>query len=127
DIDPQRYLVHRAAPRGLEQAYLHEGAGGAGPLVLVHGWPESKRIWWKVVGPLADLGFEVIVPDLRGFGDSAVSADALHDVVAHSEDVHALVHEHLGHDAAVLVGGDLGGPVIQDMALRHPEAYARMV
>jgi pimeloyl-ACP methyl ester carboxylesterase len=37
------------------------------------------------------------------------------------------VHDHLGHDEVVLVGGDLGGPVIQDLALRHPEWVARMV
>jgi pimeloyl-ACP methyl ester carboxylesterase len=127
DIDPDRYAVQRAAPRGIDQAYVREGAGGAGPLVLVHGWPESKRIWWKVIAPLAAAGFEVIVPDLRGFGDSAVSPDGLHDVASHSLDLHALVHDHLGHDTAVLVGGDLGGPVIQDMALRHPDAYRRMV
>ena len=46
-------------------AYVREGAGGY-PLVLVHGWPETKRIWWRNVAPLAEAGFEVIVPDLRG-------------------------------------------------------------
>jgi pimeloyl-ACP methyl ester carboxylesterase len=127
DIDPARFVVHRATPRDVEIAYVHEGIGGAGPLVLVHGWPESKRIWWKVIAPLAALGFEVIVPDLRGFGDSAVSADGMHDVPSHSRDVHALVHDHIGRPSAVLVGGDLGGPVIQDMALRFPDFASRMV
>ena len=56
---------------------MHENAGGAGPLVLVHGWPETKRIWWRVIEPLARAGFEVIVPDLRGFGDSDVGSGRL--------------------------------------------------
>ncbi|HEX4821155.1 MAG TPA: alpha/beta hydrolase [Acidimicrobiales bacterium] len=127
DIDPLRYATHRTDGRGFTQAFVHENPGGAGPLVLVHGWPESKRIWWKVIAPLADAGFEVIVPDLRGFGESDVAPDGFHDVPSHSRDVHALVHDHLGHDTAVLVGGDLGGPVIQDLALRFPGFASRMV
>lgn len=127
DIDPGRHTTHRTDGRGFTQAYVHENPGGAGPLVLVHGWPETKRIWWKVIGPLAAAGFEVIVPDLRGFGESDVAPDGFHDVPSHSRDLHALVHDHLGHDRAVLVGGDLGGPVIQDLALRFPGFTSRMV
>jgi pimeloyl-ACP methyl ester carboxylesterase len=113
--------------RGFTQAYVHENPGGAGPLLLVHGWPETKRIWWKVIAPLADAGFEVIVPDLRGFGESDVGPDGFHDIPSHARDLYALVHEHLGHDHAVLVGGDLGGPVIQDIALRFDGFATRMV
>jgi pimeloyl-ACP methyl ester carboxylesterase len=127
DLDAARFDIHRASPRGFAQAYVHENAGGAAPLVLVHGWPETKRIWWRVIEPLARAGFEVIVPDLRGFGDSDVGPDGFHDVPSHARDVHALVHEHLGHEHAVLVGGDLGGPVIQDIALRFPGFVERMV
>jgi pimeloyl-ACP methyl ester carboxylesterase len=127
DIDPARYAVHRADVRNVRIAFLHENEGGAGPLVLVHGWPESKRIWWKVIGPLADYGFEVIVPDLRGFADSDVGPDGIHDVPTHSRDVHALVHDVIGRERAVLVGGDLGGPVVQDAALRFPGFVERLV
>jgi pimeloyl-ACP methyl ester carboxylesterase len=69
----------------------------------------------------------VIVPDLRGFGDSDVGPDGFHDVWSHSHDLYALVHDHLGHERVVLAGGDLGGPVVQDLALRHPEWVDRMV
>jgi pimeloyl-ACP methyl ester carboxylesterase len=125
DIDPARFATHRFAGRGFEQAYVHENAGGV-PLLLVHGWPESKRIWWKVIEPLADAGFEVIVPDLRGFGDSDIAPDGFADVPSHSHDLHALLAA-LGHERAVLCGGDLGGPVIQDMALRFPDLVDRLV
>lgn len=126
DLDPGRFAVHRAEPRGFAQAYVREGEGGV-PLVLVHGWPETKRIFWRVIEPLAAAGFEVIAPDLRGFGDSDVGPEGPRDVPVHSRDVHALVHDHLGHERAVLVGGDLGGPVIQDLALRFPSFVDRMV
>jgi pimeloyl-ACP methyl ester carboxylesterase len=124
--DPDRFETEFASPRGVRQAFVRAGIGGV-PLLCVHGWPESKRIFWKVIEPLARAGFEVIVPDLRGFGDSDVAPDGFHDVRSHSLDLHALVHEHLGHERVVLLGGDLGGPVIQDLALRFPEWVERMV
>ena len=105
---------------------MREGAGGV-PLVCVHGWPESKRIFWRVIEPLAAAGFDVIVPDLRGFGDSDLGPDGFHDVASHVRDLYALVHDVLGHERVVLVGGDLGGPVVQDLALRHPDWVDRMV
>jgi pimeloyl-ACP methyl ester carboxylesterase len=115
-----------ASPRGFRQAYVREHIGGV-PLLCVHGWPETKRIFWKVIEPLAAAGFEVIVPDLRGFGDSELGPDGFHDVASHARDLYALVHDHLGHERVVLMGGDLGGPVIQDLTLRHPEWVDRMV
>lgn len=130
DIDPDRFAVHRASPRGFAQAFVREGARegvGGVPLVCVHGWPESKRVFWRVIEPLAAAGFEVIVPDLRGFGDSEVGPDGFHDVASHARDLYALVHDVLGHERVVLLGGDLGGPVIQDLALRYPDWVDRMV
>jgi len=124
-LDPDRFACHRFDGRGFGQVYVRENPGGV-PLLLVHGWPESKRIWWKVIEPLAAAGFEVIVPDLRGFGDSEIAPDGFADVPAHSRDLHALLRA-LGHDRAVLCGGDLGGPVIQDMALRFPDLTDRLV
>src|ERR1700716_2726058 len=88
--------IERAGGRdGGELAYVHEVAGGY-PLLLVHGWPETKRIWWRNIAPLADAGFEVIVPDLRGFGDSRPARDGFYDIVSSSRDMQALVIG-LGH------------------------------
>jgi pimeloyl-ACP methyl ester carboxylesterase len=125
DLDPNRFPVLSVAPRGFSQAYVRVGAGGV-PLLCVHGWPETKRIFWRVIEPLAAAGFDVIVPDLRGFGDSDVGPDGFHDVAAHSRDLLAMMTE-LGHQRFVVLGGDLGGPVIQDLALRAPERVERMV
>jgi pimeloyl-ACP methyl ester carboxylesterase len=110
---------------GLELAFLRAGHGGA-PLLLVHGWPETKRIWWRNVEPLAAAGFEVIVPDLRGFGDSGLAADGFYDVAAHAGDMRALLTA-LGHERCVAAGGDLGGAVIIDLGLRHPGTVVRQV
>ncbi len=125
ELRPDRYRVRRAAPRGFEHAYVDEGEGPA--LVLVHGWPETMRIWWRNIGPLAAAGFRVIAPDLRGFGASGLPPDGLSDVPSHARDLRALLHDHLGIDRTVLVGGDLGGAVIQDFALRFPGEAERLV
>ena len=123
--DPTVFAYETASPRGFDQAYVRAGAGC--PLLLVHGWPETSRIWWRNIEPLARAGFEVIVPDLRGFGRSGVGPDGFHDVASHSRDLYALVHDHLGHEHAVAAGGDLGGPVVQDLALRFPGFVERLV
>ena len=123
-LDPNAFEVLRAEVReGIELAYLRLNPGGE-PLLLVHGWPETKRIWWRNLKPLADAGFEVIVPDLRGFGDSGLAPDGHYDLAAHARDLHALTHDVLGHARVVAAGGDLGGGVIQDLGLRFGEFVA---
>jgi pimeloyl-ACP methyl ester carboxylesterase len=121
--DPDAFPLSWFEARGFRQAYVRVGSGV--PLLLVHGWPETKRIWWRVIEPLAAAGFDVIVPDLRGFGDSEVGPDGLHDTVASSLDLLALL-DHLGHERAVLAGGDFGGAIVQDMAGRAPERVLRL-
>jgi len=125
DVDPGRFRTHVFEGRGFAQAYVHENRGGV-PLLLVHGYPETKRLYWRVIEPLAAAGFEVIVPDLRGFGESAVGPDGFHDTAASTRDLVALL-QHLGLDRVVLAAGDFGGAIIQDLAIRFPEDVDRMV
>jgi pimeloyl-ACP methyl ester carboxylesterase len=123
----EEFAVERAEVRaGVELAYVRAGRGGY-PLLLVHGWPETKRIWWRNIEPLARAGFEVIAPDLRGFGDSGLAPDGFYDLAAHARDMHALVREVLGHERCAAAGGDLGGGVIQDLALRFDGFVERQV
>jgi len=119
--------VERAEVRdGVQIAFVRAGVGGY-PLLLVHGWPETKRIWWRNIEPLADAGFEVIAPDLRGFGESSLAPDGFYDLAAHARDMHALVHGILGHERCAAAGGDLGGGVIQDLGLRFEGFVERQV
>ncbi|MCH2171799.1 alpha/beta hydrolase [Myxococcota bacterium] len=121
------FEIHRApVAEGMRLAYVREGVGGY-PLVLVHGYPETKRIWWRNIEFLAQAGFEVIVPDLRGYGDSDISSEDQYDLVLYSRDLYALVHDVLGHERCGLLGGDVGGVVICDMANRFPGFVDRMI
>jgi pimeloyl-ACP methyl ester carboxylesterase len=119
-------MEHAEVRDGVRIAYVRAGSGGY-PLLLVHGWPETKRIWWRNIAALADVGFEVITPDLRGFGDSGLAPDGFYDLAAHARDMYALVHDVLGHERCAGVGGDLGGGVVQDLALRFPGFVDRQV
>ncbi len=121
------FAVQRArVAEGIELGFLREGIGGY-PLLLVHGYPETKRVWWRNVKPLAEAGYEVIVPDLRGYGDSDLSEKDEYDLALYSRDLHVLVHDVLGHRRCGLLGGDVGGVVICDIANRFPGFVDRMI
>jgi pimeloyl-ACP methyl ester carboxylesterase len=126
-LDPNAFEIHRAKIRGIDMAYVREGIGGT-PIVLVHGWPATKRMSWRNIRPLAEAGFEVIVPDHRGYGESSVpSAVAEYaDVASVGRDLYALVTS-LGHERCVLVGHDWGAGVVQDCSRRHPGFAIRQV
>ena len=101
----------------------HAGRGGKA-LLLIHGWPETRRIWERNLEPLAAAGFDVIAPDLRGFGDSPLGEH--YDLAAHARDLKELL-DRLGVDACACVGGDLGGGAIIDLGLRFPGTVVRQV
>jgi pimeloyl-ACP methyl ester carboxylesterase len=60
----------------------------------------------------------VIVPDLRGFGDSGLAPDGFYDPASQAGDLYRLVHDVLAHERCAAAGGDLGGVAIQDLGLR---------
>ncbi len=125
-LDAELGEPERAEVRGGTLAFWRRGHGGV-PLLLVHGWPSTRRIWVRNIADLAARGFDVVTPDLRGFGDSDCGADGLHDVVAHSLDMATLLQERVGLDQVVAAGGDLGAAVIQDLSLRFPGLVERLV
>jgi len=127
ELDSNAFEVHRMEVRGgVELAYVREGVGGV-PLVLAHGWPSTKRIFWRNIAPLAAAGFEVIVPDQRGIGDSPSPRPQPYvDIATSSRDLHALLTK-LGHERVVAAGGDFGSGVVQDMSNRFPGFVIRQM
>lgn len=117
---------HATLQSGQEICWWHAGVGGT-PLLLVHGWPETRLIWERNIRELAAAGFEVIAPDLRAFGGSGIPADGFHDPAAHSLDLQALICELLGHRKIRAAGGDLGGVVLQDLGLRFEGLIERQI
>ena len=109
---------HRAGVNGIEVHYVRQGSGF--PLVLLHGWPEFWRVWRKVIEPLSGQ-FDVIAPDLRGFGRStkpdvpALEGYRLDDHVA---DLLGLA-DALALDRFGIVAHDVGAYVAQGFARAH--------
>jgi pimeloyl-ACP methyl ester carboxylesterase len=118
--DPNEFPTQTAEVRnGVTIAYVRAGNGGT-PLLLLHGYPETKRIWWRNIGPLAAAGFDVIAPDSRGHGDSSLAPDNFYDIAAYAIDCYTLVHNVLGLEQCAVAGGDVGGVVLYDIGLRYP-------
>ena len=102
-----------------------EGEGR--PVVLLHGFPDTKRLWSKQVPALVDAGFQVIVPDQRGYGAS----DKPTEVEAYSIpflaiDVTAIL-DHLGIERAHVVGHDWGSAIAWATASFAPERVDHLV
>ncbi len=93
-----------------------------GPLVvLLHGFPELGYSWRHLVGPLADAGHRVLVPDLRGFGRSdAPAAVEQYAITVLAADVLGLL-DRAGVERATLVGHDWGADLAWKTAWMHPE------
>lgn len=110
---------------GIALAVRRRGAGGI-PLLALHGFPCTSLIWAKVMHPLADAGFEVVAPDLRGYGDSEYAPDDFYDLAAFGRDMIALV-DTLGWDRFAVTGHDLGAAVAIQMANTYPDRVERLL
>ena len=98
--------------------YTEYGVGGAGPVVLLHGFPLTRAMWDETVPALADT-YHVIVPDLRGHGESEAT-DGLYEMADHAGDVLALL-DTLGHRQAAVVGLSMGGYILLQLLTSAPE------
>lgn len=100
----------------------------APPLVVcLHGFPEFWYAWRHQLSPLADAGFRVVAPDMRGYNRSSKPAGvASYRPGKLVGDVRGLV-EHLGYARTHLVGHDWGGLVAWETAIRDPDLLDRLV
>ncbi len=112
---------------GESEIHLVRGGGGP-PLLLLHGFPQSHVAWHKVAPALAEA-FTLVIPDLRGYGDSS-GPDPDPRNEAYSKRVMALdmvaVMAALGFERFALAGHDRGGRVAYRLALDHPERVSRL-
>ena len=104
-------------------------AGTGPPVLLLHGHPQTHVVWRKVAPRLVEAGFQVIAPDLRGYGDSdKPDSDPSH--LPYSKRVMAAdqiaLMEQLGHKKFSVVGHDRGGRVAHRLALDFPDSVERL-
>ena len=109
---------HADLPSGVRLHYVTAGTGD--PVVLVHGWP-STWFEWRRVMPLLAPQYRLVVPDLRGLGDSS-RPPAGYDKKTVAADLWRLLAGTLGLKSWHLVGHDWGGPVAFALAAAHEDA-----
>jgi pimeloyl-ACP methyl ester carboxylesterase len=123
----------RARLADLSIHFVHARAAASGPpalpLVLCHGWPDSFWRYSKVIPLLTDPGahgadpadaFDVVVPDMPGFGYSDRPAGSPADAIAVSG-MWAELMGVLGYQRFGAAGGDIGSHVSRFLALNHPD------
>lgn len=115
-------MRHVAVAPGVRLAFEDVGAGR--PVVLLHGYTMSHRVWATTVAHLAGR-HRVVLPDLRGHGDSDKPVADL-GPERHAADVAALLDALDLRDATV-VGWSFGGMVAMRLAAAHPERLAQVV
>ncbi|HEX6417642.1 MAG TPA: alpha/beta fold hydrolase [Acidimicrobiales bacterium] len=104
---------------------VDEGGDGP-PVLLLHGWPDTRRLWRDVAPALRGAGYRTIAPDLRGFGDSdkpePVAAYGLLDLAGDALGV----LDALGAERAHVVGHDWGAALAWALAAFAPDRVASL-
>jgi pimeloyl-ACP methyl ester carboxylesterase len=118
DVHPLRSSLVRV--NGVTLHYIRAGRGPT--LLLLHGWPEFCQTWAPLMHRLAARGFDVIAPDLRGFGDSdnpnTEPCDTVGEAIHASDMTHLL--DELEIETCGLVGHDIGAVVGQSLGRAIP-------
>ncbi|NWG70657.1 MAG: alpha/beta fold hydrolase [Parvularculaceae bacterium] len=119
-----RTRIRRIAANGLNHFVRDSGPESGPAAVLLHGFPDSGAVWSKASPLLAEAGFRLIAPDLRGFGETDM-APRVEDYDIHAgaaKDILGIL-DHLNIARAHLVGHDFGAPVAWALAALHPGRF----
>jgi pimeloyl-ACP methyl ester carboxylesterase len=106
---------------------LHYAQAGSGPLVvLLHGFPEFWYSWRHQINALAQAGYHVVAPDMRGYNLSSKPAGwREYGAESLAGDVAGLIR-HFGVENAYVAGHDWGAAVAYFTAMQHPEVVKRL-
>ena len=123
------FRLERRRVNGIEINVRYDTQRDRPPLLLLHGFPQTHAIWHDIAARLRSR-FTLVMPDLRGYGDSdkpETSADhSVYSKRAMAQDVLALMHD-LGHESFFVCGHDRGGRVAHRLALDAPSAVRALM
>ena len=116
---------HQAIINGISVHYVEQGQGL--PVILCHGFPHTWYSWRGQIPAIANAGFRVIAPDLRGMGGTEGPAKPEeYGLPQINADLIGLL-DHLGESKAIFVGLDFGAFAIYDLALMHPDKVIAVI
>ena len=101
---------------------LNVAVMGDGPLILcIHGWPELWYSWRHQIKPVANAGYRVVAPDMRGYGGSDKPYNvAAYDMASLMADVVGII-DAFDAPSAILIGHDWGAPICWNTAAMFPD------
>ncbi len=111
-------------PSGARIAYDDLGPRSEVPVLLVHGHPFDRSMWGPQAEHLARNGRRVVVPDLRGYGES--TGPAVRGLEDFAEDLVGLA-DHLGIERFALGGLSMGGQIVMQTVRDCPERIAALL
>ena len=124
----QGFVEDRIDGEGAKIFVRRAGPEGAPPVVLLHGYPQTSAMW-NGVAPILAQSFQVICPDLRGYGRSdkppSDEAHSRYSKRAMARDIVAVMN-NLGHDRFLVGAHDRGARVAHRLGLDHPEKVTAM-
>jgi len=103
----------------------YEVIGEGSPVTLLHGFTQSGRSWREVISMMPD-GWQWILPDLRGHGDTRVRPGSPHAMDACMADL-VMLWDHLGISRSHLVGYSMGGRLALHVAAARPERISSLL
>lgn len=106
---------------GVEIAYIDYGPSDGTAVLLIHGFPDSARLWRHQIPVLAEAGYQVIAPDLRGFGRSGRPLQVEEYIMPRILNDLTTLLDTVGAEKAHVVGHDWGAAIAWALALRRPE------
>ena len=107
---------------------MHIAEKGSGPLILLcHGFPESWYSWRHQILALADAGYHVVAPDMRGYGQTDAPEAIDQYSMMHLVGDMVGVLDALGEQTAVIAGHDWGAPVAWHAALLRPDRFPAVI
>jgi pimeloyl-ACP methyl ester carboxylesterase len=117
----------RVQANGIDVAYLEAGPPD-GPLALcLHGFPDHAPTWAGLMPVLADAGYHVVAPWLRGYAPTGLAPDGNYQIAAVALDALAVADELAGDGDAVLVGHDWGALAAYVAVGHRPERFSKLV
>lgn len=110
-------------PAGTTLSFLTAGTGDA--VVLLHGIPTGAELWRELLPRVAEAGYRGLAPDLPGYGQTRLPADADHSLAGAAATVAAWLRD-ADLAPAWIVGHDAGAAVAQILAVDFPDTVGRM-
>ena len=119
----ETWLHHDILTNGIRMHYVSQGSGPL--IILLHGFPEFWYSWRLQIPFLAELGYTVVAPDLRGYNDSDKPRTG-YSVANLLRDIVGLIRG-LGEEKAIIVGHDWGGALAWSFAAAYPQMTERLI